>query len=402
MIPRNFNLSELLNKNRSVLLLGPRGVGKTKLIRDTLSHYPNTIELDLLKSENHRRFAAHPESLREDVEFEIRRKGNVVVFIDEVQRAPQLLNEVHALIETYQSQVQWVLTGSSARKLRREGTNLLAGRLRQAKLHPITFHELEQPLARALQFGQLPAAINDPDVTFLESYVDLYLREEVYQESLVRKQEVFARFLDVAAQHSGELVSYAKIARMSNTTEVTVREYFQILADTLLVHRLDAFSYSAAKQISQRPRFYFFDIGVLNAARGEASVKFNPNSNRGGKQFEHLVILELIRMNDYCNRRFNFGHFRESEKLEVDIVLFRGMSDPLIAIEIKVNETPEAIDIRGLLRFKELHPHATLLCLTAGARSFDLLGVSVMPWQRGVNDIMLTTTVDSSGIPLPK
>ena len=286
MIIRTLSLANALSEGSSILLLGPRGVGKTQIIRNEIIHLQHVLEIDLLKSEIYRRLFEKPESLRADVEFAIKQattanNGKLLVFIDEVQRVPEILNEVHYLIEANKDRVQFVLTGSSARKLRRQEANLLAGRLRQLKLHPITYAELELPLDRCLQFGQLPTAINTPQVSYLESYVDLYLREEIYQESLIRNQQVFSRFLDVAAQYSGELISFSKLARMSNTTDVTVKEYFQILVDTLLVHRLDAFSYSTAKQISQKPRFYFFDIGVLNAARGESSVRCNLSSTRG-------------------------------------------------------------------------------------------------------------------------
>jgi len=393
MIIRTLTLANSLAEGSSILLLGPRGVGKTQLIRNEIIHLQHVLEIDLLKSEIYRRLFEKPESLRADVEFAIKQattanNGKLLVFIDEVQRVPEILNEVHYLIEANKDRVQFVLTGSSARKLRRQEANLLAGRLRQLKLHPITYAELELPIDRCLQFGQLPTAINTPQVSYLESYVDLYLREEIYQESLIRNQQVFSRFLDVAAQYSGELISFSKLARMSNTTDVTVKEYFQILVDTLLVHRLDAFSYSTAKQISQKPRFYFFDIGVLNAARGESSVRCNLSSTRGGKLFEHLVILELIRLNDYYNRRYKFGHYRESEKLEVDLIMYRGLHDAPIAIEIKIDESPTTSDLKGLLRFKELHPNAILFCFTAGAREYELNGVTIYPWQTGVQYIL--------------
>jgi uncharacterized protein len=396
MIKRTLNITKVLSGGASILLLGARGVGKTALIRKELATVPHVLEIDLLKSEIYRRLLKNPEFLRADVEFAIKKitlsnngtKEKLLVFIDEVQRIPQILNEVHSLLEANSGRVQFVLTGSSARKLRKEGANLLAGRLRQVKLHPITYQELELPLEKCLQFGQLPTAINTPEVSYLESYVDLYLREEIYQESLVRKQEVFSRFLDVAAQYSGELISFSKLARISNTTDVTVKEYFQILVDTLLVHKIESFSYSTAKQISQKPRFYFFDIGILNAARGETSVKCNLSSKRCGKLFEHLVILELIRLNDYLNQRYKFGHYRESEKLEVDIIMYRGLHDPPIAIEIKVDESPDLSDLKGLLRFKEHHPNAQLFCFTAGLREYELNGITIYPWQTGINQVL--------------
>ena len=396
MIRRTLTLENALSEGASILLLGPRGVGKTQLIRNEIKGLPHVLEVDLLRSEVYRRLFDKPEALRADVEFAIKQAKTshndvLLVFIDEVQRVPEILNEVHYLIEAHKGRAQFVLTGSSARKLRRQEANLLAGRLRQLKLHPITYPELELPLDRCLQFGQLPTAINTPQVSYLESYVDLYLREEIYQESLIRNQQVFSRFLDVAAQYSGELISYSKLARMSNTSDVTVKEYFQILVDTLLVHRIDAFSYSAAKQISQRPRFYFFDVGILNAARGESAVRCNLSSTRGGKLFEHLVILELIRLNDYLNRRYKFGHYRESETSEVDLVMYRGLHDAPIAIEIKVHESPTTSDLKGLLRFKELHPNARLFCFTAGAREYETNGVTVYPWQTGVQHILSET-----------
>ena len=367
--------------------MGPRGVGKTALAKTQLKSITNVLAFNLLQGEIFRRFTSSPETFRKEVEYQIKRQKSLAVFVDEVQRVPALLNEVHFLIEEYKGKVQFLLTGSSARKLRREEANLLAGRARQLKLHPITFAETELPLEQALQYGQLPSVISDPDISYLESYVDVYLREEIYQESLIRKQEAFTRFLDVAAQYSGKLISFSNIARLSGTSDNTVKEYFQILVDTLLVHRIDAWHYSTIKRLNQQPRFYFFDTGVLNAACAEASSPVKLSSGRGGKLFEHLVILEMIRLNDYASARYQFFHYREREGAEIDVILHRNISQPPVAVEIKVEAIPRASELTTLCRFRKENPKTSCYCLTAGSNTIEENGIVICPWRDGLKKI---------------
>jgi predicted AAA+ superfamily ATPase len=384
MIRRLLDIVTPISQGKSLFLFGPRGVGKTSLVREQLTSMANTVSFNLLQGEVHRKFAANPELFRKEVEFQIQKLKRVVVFVDEVQRVPALLNETHYLLEEYPKSVQFLLTGSSARKLRREEANLLAGRARQLKLHPITFEELATPLEQTLQYGQLPSIIDEPDASYLETYVDIYLREEIYQESIVRRQEIFTRFLDVAAQFSGELINFSKIGKLSGTSDNTVKEYFQILVDTLLVHRIDAWSHSTIKQLNQQPRFYFFDTGVLNATRNEVSGKVKLSSGRGGKLFEHLVILEIIRLNDYYNERYRFFHYRERDNAEIDLILHRSIKDPPIAIEIKVDGNPTANDLRMLRKFKNENKQASCFCFTAGDSTFKEHDVTIYPWREGI------------------
>lgn len=384
MIRRLLDITKPIAQGKSLFLIGPRGVGKTSLVREQLISMVNTVSFNLLQGEVYRKLAANPETFRKEVEFQIQKFKKVVVFVDEVQRVPALLNEVHYLLEEYKKSVQFLLTGSSARKLRRNEANLLAGRARKLKLHPITFEELTTPLEQALQYGQLPSIIDEPDVSYLETYVDVYLREEIYQESIVRKQEIFTRFIDVAAQFSGELINFSNIGKLSGTSDNTVKEYFQILVDTLLVHRIDAWSHSTIKQLNQQSRFYFFDTGVLNAARSEASNKVKLSSGRGGKLFEHLVILEIIRLNDYYNKGYRFFHYRERDNAEIDLILHRSIKDPPIAIEIKVDGNPTGNDLRILRKFKNENKKAICFCFTAGDSTFKENDVTIYPWREGI------------------
>ena len=387
MIRRLQDLDTPIKDGKSLILLGPRGVGKTSLVKEQLKNHKNVLSFNLLKGEEYRMFAGQTEIFRKEVEYQINQKEKLIVFVDEVQRIPDLLNEVHFLIEEYKNKVQFILTGSSARKLRRQEANLLAGRAINLKLHPISVFESDAPLEQLLQFGQLPVALHSNDSSYLETYVDIYLREEIYQESLIRKQEVFSRFLDVAAQYSGEPIAYTKIAKLSATSDNTVKEYFQILVDTLLVHRIDGWSHSTIKQLNKQPRFYFFDLGVLNAAKGEVSSKVKLSSGRGGKLFEHLVILELIRLNDYYNKRYKFFHYRERENAEIDLILQRNLNEPPIAIEIKVDGTPEPSELRTLEKFKELEKKAKCLCFTAGNSSYQQGPVIICPWKEGIKKL---------------
>jgi predicted AAA+ superfamily ATPase len=305
------------------------------------------------------------------------------VFIDEVQRLPNLLNEVHALIERHRNRLQFILTGSSARKLRRGGANLLAGRAWTIHLHPLTHRESASDLARALHFGTLPGiylAEASPERT-LRAYVQTYLKEEIQQEANLRRVDGFVRFMDVAGQMNGEPVNFTKIGRDCGVSTKTVQDYYSILVDTLLVFRLDGWAHSVRKQLRQQPKFYWFDCGVLNAIRGDLGAAPKEGSSRYGNLFETWVIQEMLRLNDYAETDCRFHFWRTNTGMEVDVVLSRDGVRARTAIEIKSSTAPGPEEVGGLLSFQSENPNAELWCVCRTPQAYSAGGIRFLPWQ---------------------
>ena len=389
MYKRHLQLNKLLKSDISLFLFGARGVGKTLLVNEFLKTQTHSISIDLLQTATYRRLITSPELFKAEIEAAIPPRGNLTVFIDEIQKLPTLLDDIHSLIENHKKKLRFILTGSSARKLKRGGANLLAGRALSAKLYPFSFIEMDIDIYRALQFGTLPAIYLDKKMPFrrLAAYVDTYLREEIFEEALVRKVENFVRFLDIAAQFNGEPVNYSKIGRAAGISGPAVEQCFSILIDTLIASRIDGWSYSVKKQLTLAPKYYFFDCGVLNALRGELKTQLKKETFRFGKLFETYVINELIRMNDYCEESYKFYHWRTNSGLEVDIIMTRGFSDEPWGIEIKSEATPGKPDFKALLAFKEDNPKAKLICLCQAERKYKVGEIEVYPWQQGIRRI---------------
>ena len=333
MISRTLNLLKLLDKNSSILLLGPRGTGKTVLLQDLLATQSRYISIDLLQGPAYQRYVTNPHMLHNEVTAELEAIGSLlVVAIDEVQRVPALLNEVHALIEQYKGKVAFILSGSSARKLRRGGANLLAGRAISRFLHPLHSSELSLDLGKALHRGTLPGVyLEDDEIALLrlETYVSTYLREEIQQEALVRAVDTFGRFLEFAGQVNGEPINFSKLGRQIGIAGKTVQEYFNILSDTLLGTTIYGWSHSLKKQLLLAPKFYFFDTGVLNAINGYLRIELRPSSFLYGRLFETFIIAQLAATNHYHDLGLKFFSWREKGGGEVDLLLARNVGQRL-------------------------------------------------------------------------
>ncbi len=389
MITRSQNILKLLEKGRSTFLFGARGTGKTSLLDDSLRDLPSQLRIDLLHGEAFQRYASRPELLREELAAELKHSSHplTVVAIDEVQKLPALLDEVHSLIENYKGRVAFALTGSSARKLKRGGANLLAGRALTRHLHPLSSMELDLDLARALRYGTLPAIYLDTqgyEITTLEAYVSTYLREEIQAEALVRQVDRFARFLELATQLNGEPINFAKLARQCGVTTKTTQEYFSILVDTLVCMRLDGWAYSLKRQLLQAPKFYFFDCGVVGALTGDLRSEVKPSSFRFGRLFETLLIHEMQRRSDYLDLGLRFNYWRDKDGHEVDVIISRSSAKPLMAIEIKSSSQPTAEDLTSMALFAAEYPGVPLYCLCTTPRAFTLGAITVLPWREGL------------------
>jgi len=388
MINRYFNPSNLLNKNQSIFLFGARGTGKTALIQEALKNQPQSLIYDFLKGEVYQRYIAEPQLLRLEIEEHLQResKGRFIVAIDEVQRIPEVLNEVHSLIESYKSRVCFLLTGSSARKLKRGGANLLAGRAITINFHPLSILDLDLNLSRALQWGTLPGIYLDEDFALqrLNSYVGTYLREEIKEESLVRRIDRFTKFLDLAAQLNGEPINHSKLGRALSTTPNTIQDYFSILVDTWICHRIDGWSESIKRQLMQAPKYYFFDCGVLNSLNGELRTEPQPSSFRYGRLFETFIVSEIIKHSDYLELGLRLSYWRDQDGHEVDLILYRSTGKPVAAIEIKSSARPDPSDLKGLELFRIEYPNVPRFCFCTTPHTFSFEDVTFLNWKEGL------------------
>lgn len=364
-------------KRKSFFLFGPRGTGKTVWVR---SHFPEAIYLDLLRSDLYTDLSARPERL----EKLIPPSGNCWVVIDEVQKVPGLLNEVHRLIE--EREISFALTGSSARTLRKKGVNLLAGRALTYHMHPMTTQELgnDFDFDRALKYGLLPSIPSETDPEqYLESYVSTYLREEVLQEGLTRNIGSFSRFLETASFSQGEMVNLSQIARESSIHRKVVESYFQILEDLLIGIRIPVFSRRAKRQVTAHPKFYLFDVGVYRTIRPQGPL--DTDAEIDGPALETLLLQELRAYNDYLSLAYTIYYWRTTGGQEVDFVLYgpRG----LIAIEVKRSRNISKKELSGLQAFGVDYPEAKLLMLYGGSQRQYFKEIEAIPFQEALQTL---------------
>jgi len=365
-------LERPLKGNQSFFLFGPRGTGKTSWSREKI---PQALYIDLLETESFVDLLAHPERLEQMIPPGFKDW----IIIDEVQKIPQLLNEVHRLIEG--KNYKFILTGSSARSLKKKGVNLLAGRALSFKMFPLTAIELREDfnLKNSLQFGHLPfvysrnneQAIRD----YLEAYTQTYLREEVMQEGLTRNVAAFSRFLEVASFSQGEVMNMSEIARETSINRKVIEDYFQILEDLLLAQRIPVFTKRAKRKLISHAKFYFFDVGVFQAIRPRGPYDLKEESE--GASFETLAYQEIQAINSYFNYQYKIHFWRTVDKVEVDFVLYGPKG--IIAIEVKRAETIDTKDLRGLRLFGEDYPEAKRLFLYGGKKKEYIENIQVIP-----------------------
>ena len=359
-------------------LWGPRQSGKSSLLR---ASYPDSLWIDLLKNDEFVRYKRHPELLRQELAAEPVR-GPVV--IDEVQKVPELLDEVHWLIENRGT--VFALCGSSARKVRRGHANLLGGRALRHELFGLVSRELGEQfeLARALNHGCLPRHYLSPAPrAMLRSYVSDYLKEEIAAEGLVRKLPAFASFLESAALADTGLLNCATVARDCGVSAPAVREYYQILADTLLGRFLPGYVKRPKRKVIQAPKFYFADVGVVNtlARRG----RLEPGSELFGKAFESWLDHELQAHRQYSDLFYDLSYWRLASGVEVDFVL----NDAEFAIEAKAVARATSDHLKGLRQFREDHPgvrRRILVCLEPRRRKTED-GIDILPWAEFLREL---------------
>ena len=376
-------------RRSSFFLFGARGTGKTTYIRDAFT--PDaSLYLDLLDPEVEDLYRRTPSRLEQQV-------GALSdslqwILIDEVQRAPRLLDVAHRLIET--TGKHFVLTGSSARKLRRGASNLLAGRAFVHNLYPLTVPELRDAfdLDDALCWGTLPRVYSlDTDEdrrAYLRAYALTYLKEEIVAEQIVRRLDPFRQFLEVAAQSNGTIINYTNVARDVGADPKTVMSYFGILEDTLVGFLLPAFHRSIRKQQRVNPKFYFFDTGVKRALDRTLDVPLSAGTYEYGKAFEHLVITQIVHLSRYRYPDWRFSYLQTGAGVEIDLVVERpGL--PAAIIEIKSSERVDERDVRHLTRFTGDFHEPLALCLSRNRTRMLIEGVLCVHWREALEELGL-------------
>ncbi len=359
---------QLENENNdSVFLWGARQVGKTTLLEN---QYPNARYYDLLQSTEFERFFRRPSLLSE--ELETAKEGELVI-IDEIQKVPQLLDEVHRLI--HKKNLRFILSGSSPRKLKRIGANLLGGRALKKTLFPLVSSEIPDfDILKAVNNGMIPRhyTVNNPWERF-RAYIGVYLNEEIREEAISRKLNSFSRFLEVAAFSNTEMVVYKNIAQDCGIDHRTVKEYFEILQDTLIGYLIPGFSATQKRRAILAPKFYYFDVGVANYLSNRKNIQ--QGTEAFGHAFEHLIIQELIAYLNYNNSDETLTYWRTSSGYEVDAIIGHGR----IAIEIKSSSEVNSRHLKGLKAFIEEFPKTRAIVVSLDKNKRILNGIEVFP-----------------------
>ena len=366
-----------LKTRKSFFLFGPRGTGKTTWLRQ---HLPDRLSFNLLQSESYNRLSANPGLIREMIPPHY----DDWLIIDEIQRIPELLNEVHDLIESRNH--IFILTGSSARKLRQKGVNLLAGRALTYYLHPLTVKEQGDAfqLSQSLHFGHLPARFSEHDPEkYLKDYVQTYIREEVLQESLTRNIGHFSRFLEVASFSQGSVINTSEIAREAHIERPTAENYFSIIEDLLIGTRLPVFTRKAKRKLISHQKFYYFDTGVYRAIRPMGPL--DSEAELDGPALETLVLQELRALNDYLQCHYQLYYWRTKNGLEVDFILYGPQG--LIAIEVKRSPYIHPKNLRGLKEFKKDYPPARCYLIYGGSTPLYVEDITVLPMERALRNL---------------
>ena len=357
-------------KNKSFFLFGSRGTGKTTWLK---AYYPDAIYLDFLRPELLRRLLGSENRLEEYIPSSY--TGWVIM--DEVQKVPDILDEVHRLIEE-RTGLYFVLTGSSARKLRHNQVNLLAGRALQYHFFPLTYSEVSDDfnLLHALKYGMLPSVFSeDNPKKYLQAYIQTYLEQEVQQEGLTRNIGAFSRFMEIASFSQGESLNVTGIAREAGINRKVAENYFSILEDLLIAYRLPVFTNRAKRRMTQHQKFYFFDTGVFYHLRPKG-VLDSPEELEG-ICLESLVLQEIRAMNEYMDWGYKLSFWRTASGVEVDFICYG--DNGFYAIEVKRSHNITGKHLSGLKKFRQDYPEVTPYLIYGGKDFLDIDGIQLIP-----------------------
>jgi predicted AAA+ superfamily ATPase len=353
----------------SVFLWGARQTGKSTLLRQL---FPDALWFDLLKSDIYRRYQKEPLQFREVI---LANTVSSIVIVDEIQKIPELLDEIHWLIVNHKT--RFILSGSSPRKIIRSGANLLGGRALRYELYPLIQSEIpEFDLLKALNNGLLPRHyLAENPKKLIEAYIGNYLRDEIVSEAKIRNINAFTQFLEAAAFSNGEMVNYTNIASECGVSSVTVKEYFQILEDTLIGRFLPSFQKKPKRRVILAPKFYYFDVGIANylLKRGRIEV----GSEAFGSAFEHFIYQELYAHSNYSGLNYAISYWRTTSQIEVDFIL----GDHEVAIEVKGTNNIQTRHLKGLKSFSEEYTVQKLIIVSNDPLERVIGNITVLPWK---------------------
>ncbi|MDZ4785964.1 MAG: AAA family ATPase [bacterium] len=383
MFRRHLNIS----KKRSFFLFGARATGKTTLLQSLFKENEVTV-IDLLDAEILAKLQAYPQEFLPMVQTAIKARKTIIV--DEIQKVPALLDYVHQLIQ--KEKAVFGLTGSSARKLKRGSANMLAGRASVYKLYPLLYSEIGESfnIETALNWGTLPEVWTLDETgersRLLQAYAETYVQEEVVAEQLVRNLPPFRRFLQVAAQMNSKVINASKIAADISTDPSNVKNYFEILEDTLLGFRLDAYHGSIRKRQRQSPKFYWFDTGVVRAIQRHLDMPVTSSTSYYGELFESFIINQIKTILEYSGKQFRLSFLLTKDGAEIDLIVERAGSKTL-CIEIKSGTVVRREDFTNLRKLAADIPNSLSLCVYNGSQRLQYDQVKVLPWQEALQSI---------------
>ena len=373
-------------KTNSFFLFGPRGSGKTTWIKEQFKNkkiiFFNFLDENLLKD------LAHSSLFLEEQISALPQPPDWII-LDEIQRAPNVLNWVHQMIE--EKKWKFVLTGSSARKLKRGAANLLAGRAFIRHLFPLTSLEMGKDfiLENVLQFGSLPKTVllsKEDRIDFLKAYATTYLKEEIREEQIVRNIDPFRLFLECSAQQDTQILNYSKIATQIGSDPKTVERYYQILTDTLVGFLLEPYERSLRKRQIQHPKFYFYDLGVKQSLLNTLQLPIQAHGYAFGKAFENFIINECYRYNEYYQKDFRFFYLKTKDGVEVDLIVERPGDSPVF-IEIKSSERLDPQAPKKLEKITEKVKNCELRIFCRERKARKVGKVRILPWQEGIKEL---------------
>ncbi len=365
MLIRKLDLQDAAQE--SMFLWGARQTGKSTLLK---MRFPDTRYIDLLKSDEYERYNRRPALLREELSL---LPENELVIIDEIQKIPALLDEVHWLMSN--KNLRFILSGSSARKMRRSGVNLLGGRAIRKHLYPLVSAEIPDfDLLKACNNGMLPRHYLVDDASKrLQAYVGDYLQQEIKAEALTRNLNTFSRFMEVAALSNGEIINYNNIASECGVSAPTVKEYFSILEETLLGYTIPAYTKNVKRRVISSPKFYYFDVGIANHLLKRNSLI--PGSPEFGHALEHFIIMEIIAYLSYSDSEHALSYWRTTSGYEVDAVIGKAHT----AIEIKSTEEVQSHHTKGVKAFSEEFPDVQPIIVSLDKYPRQMNGVAIYP-----------------------
>ena len=381
-----------LSKTNSYFLFGARGTGKSSLLQETFKN-KNSLWIDLLNEELLDQYQLQPQSLLQQIKLLPKDKRPHWIIIDEVQKAPKLLNVVHQIIESNLG-IKFALTGSSARRLRQKGVNLMAGRAWVEDLFPFTHRELGDSfdLNQVLKWGSLPKMLSLKDdqekANYLRSYALTYIKTEIQEEQWVRKIEPFRRFLPIAAQMNGQPINASSIARDVGVDVTTIQSYYEILEDTLIGFSIPGFSRSIRKQQRQAAKFYFFDLGIRTSLERKLNLEIQERTSEYGNAFEHFIICEIFRLNSYKKADYEISYLRTKDNVEIDLIIERpGQKIALVEIKSKLK-----VDERDCQHLEGIHKdlkNSECFLLSQDPVAKKIGTVKSYPWQQGILELGL-------------